>query len=180
MLVRAYVEGQFNKWLFGFKSTVEALIKKDGVAYVTGLLARMKALAPRKALFKGPEPSASVPVLASNSGRASPEQIHVAQHRRQTPPRRESLLLTPKPTKARAPVGDLLTAERVAGAFVVLLLAVLFWQIFAMRSELRALSAIPHVAVPAWKERADVLHQLQVARQALANVEALLKRAAEQ
>lgn len=54
--VTAYVEGQFNKWLFGFKSSVETLIKKDGVAYVSGLLARMKSLAsPRKvARVRGP------------------------------------------------------------------------------------------------------------------------------
>ncbi len=44
--VRCFVEGSFNKWLFGFKSTVESMIKKDGVQYVSGLLAKMRALEP--------------------------------------------------------------------------------------------------------------------------------------
>ena len=55
--VTVWIEGNFFKWLFGFRATVESLIKKDGTAYVQVLLDRMVAEGKRKTLLESGESS---------------------------------------------------------------------------------------------------------------------------
>lgn len=71
------------KWLFGFKTTVESLIKKDGVAYVEALLGKMTEEGRKKA---------DRPLLKSSGSFVKPVAV------RSTPP---APRLTPPPKKSR-------------------------------------------------------------------------------
>ncbi len=95
--VTCYVEGNFFKWLFGFRSTVEQLIKKDGYPYVKGLLDRMT----KEGVAREKDLSSAVASAAPQSLFKEPASKSVIRPAtiRETPPR-----LTPPPKKVKSVV----------------------------------------------------------------------------
>lgn len=117
--VRVFVEGNFFKWLFGFRNTVEMLIKKDGNAYVLGLLQRMMKAGEQKAsVFK--EPAPLVGEFAKGKSVIRPAAI------RETPPR-----LTPPPKKQKR---DWSNSSRVLIAAIVILGLLMIYNVYLQRN----------------------------------------------
>jgi hypothetical protein len=157
--VTCHVEGNFFKWLFGFRNTVEQLIKKDGYSYVKGLLDRMvregsertkESAHPAPSLFREPAPKSII----------KPATI------RETPPR-----LTPPPKKVKAAKGAMQPVTLLVVFVSLVLLAICV-------GYLRQLSSTIHtVARPLSESVIDLLKvEVSEMRERLDTIERLLKQ----
>ncbi len=130
--VTCYVEGNFFKWLFGFRSTVEQLIKKDGYPYVKGLLDRMT----KEGITREKELSA-VATAAPQSLFKEPASKSVIRPAtiRETPPR-----LTPPPKKIKSVVGAMQPVMLLVVFVSLVLLAVCVWYLRQLSSTINIVS----------------------------------------
>lgn len=129
-----------------------------------------------QSLFKAPQsvPNMKKPALAAHRGSvAGIEPVKLSEERP-----RDSIVLTPKPLKPRTRSDTVWAPTTLLPWVVVVLLValvgVLFWQVRALRGDVLALSRTL-TGDASWRSRADLVHEVNVARVALSRAEALLK-----
>lgn len=137
--VSVFVEGNYFKWLFGFRNTVEAMIKKDGNAYVKGLMDAMVKNGQKQQQQQqqqqpvrkdGPPPMVTAAAAAPTSGKLRSSLIKPSAIR-ETPPR-----LTPPPKKAERSL--VVPSLLVMGCVMLVLLVVCVWYLRSLHAGMSA------------------------------------------
>jgi hypothetical protein len=129
-----YVEGLFLKWLFGFKNTVESLIKKDGHAYVRLILDAMMDSG-NNVMESGnnaKETSETQKHRRKSSSMMSPSSIRLTPMSRLTPP--------PKKNKKRNKSDSFLDSNFIVIGLLMVLTVLLIYSVYLQSSQPPAFS----------------------------------------